>query len=333
MNKSAAPVDISIIVPVEERRDDAAQIYEQYKAGLEELGRTFEFIFVLDGPRVDFAAGLQELVDRGEPVCVVQLTRWFGEATAIMAGFEQAKGEVIATLPAYFQVMPGDFGKLIAGLEDADLVVARRHPRAGSSFENWRRKLFHGLLSWITRLPFRDLGCGVRFFKRQMLEELQIYGDQQRFLPVLADHQGFKVAEIDARQSPNDRFSGRYGLADYARSFLDLVTVFFLVRFTKKPLRFFGMLGASTFVAGGLLISIMVIQRLFFDQALASRPALLLASLLVVLGLQLFAIGLLGELVIFTHARKLRDYKIDRVIEFPDAGPPKMELTRQKSAN
>ena len=152
--------------------------------------------------------------------------------------------------------------------------------------------------------------------KRGVLEEIALYGDQHRFLPVLAGRQGFRIVEIDLGQSPFDRYDGGYPAREYAHRVLDIFTVFFLVRFTKKPLRFFGMVGASTFVIGALLVAYLAIDRLVFGHALADRPALLLSSLLVVLGLQLFALGLLGELIIFTHARGLKDYQVDRIIEF-----------------
>jgi hypothetical protein len=134
---------------------------------------------------------------------------------------------------------------------------------------------------------------------------------------VLANRQGFRIAEIDVRQSAKDRFRGGYSLRDYTRRALDIFSVFFLVRFTKRPLRFFGMIGAVTFGLGALITAWLVIDRLFLGHALGDRPALLLSSLLVVLGLQLFALGLLGELIIFTHAREMKDYKIDRIIEYP----------------
>ena len=169
-------------------------------------------------------------------------------------------------------------------------------------------------------LKFHDLGCGARAFDRRVLEEIQLYGDQHRFLAVLADRQGFRVREVDVQQSPKDRYTGVYEPREYTRSLLDIFTVFFLVRFTKKPLRFFGMVGVTTFVVGALLVAWLVIERLFFGQPLAERPALLLSSLLVVLGLQLFALGLLGELIIFTHARAIKDYQVERVIQFPAAG-------------
>jgi hypothetical protein len=155
-----------------------------------------------------------------------------------------------------------------------------------------------------------------------VLEEIRLYGDQHRFLALLADRQGFRVKEVAVRQSPKDRRERRYVSREYLRAVLDVLSIFFLVRFTKKPLRFFGMLGAATFIVGALLVTWLIVERLFFGQGLADRPALLLASLLVVLGLQLFALGLLGELMIFTHARQIRDYQIDTVIRYTKGAVP-----------
>jgi glycosyltransferase involved in cell wall biosynthesis len=313
---------ISVIVPVCARQSDAANLYAEYTAGLRALGRPYELIFVLDGPRRVFAAALEALHHAGESFTVVGLTRPFGEATAIMAGFEHASGDTIVTLPAYHQVEGSDVTKLVAALDSSDVAIGRRWPRVGGALERLRRSAFHGLLAWVTKLKFSDLGCGARAFRRQVLEEIQLYGDQHRFLAVLADRKGFRVTEVDLRQSPQDRFSGVYGPRDYTRGFLDIFTVFFLVRFTKRPLRFFGMVGVSTFAIGALLVTWLVIERLFFGVGLAERPALLLSSLLVVLGLQLFALGLLGELIIFTHAGAIKDYQIERVIQFNVEPPP-----------
>jgi hypothetical protein len=180
-----------------------------------------------------------------------------------------------------------------------------------------RRDAFHRLIASGGQ-RFNDLGCGARAMKRRVLEEISLYGDQHRFLPVLANRQGFRVVEIDLAQSPLDRYDGGYRVRDYAHRVLDIFTVFFLVRFTKKPLRFFGMVGASTFLIGALLVTYLAIDRLVFLHPLADRPALLLSSLLVVLGMQLFALGLLGELIIFTHARDIKDYQIDEVVRYPE---------------
>lgn len=316
MTQLTVMLDISVIVPVGKRRADAIELYREYKLGLDATGQSYEFVFVLDGPCDDFAVGLRQLLDDGHRITVVGLTRHFGEATALMAGFEHASGEIIVTLPAYQQVEGAEVAKLVAALDNCDLAMARRWPRAGGIFERLRRRVFHGLLAWVTGLKFRDLGCGARAFRRRVLDEIQLYGDQHRFLAVLADRQGFSVREIDVRQSPKDRFRGMYEPRVYTRGLLDIFTVFFLVRFTKKPLRFFGMIGIAVFSVGAALLSWLVFERLFIGGSLTERPALLLSSLLVVLGLQLFALGLLGELIIFTHARTIKDYQVDRVITF-----------------
>jgi hypothetical protein len=238
-----------------------------------------------------------------------------------MAGFQCASGRVIVTLPSYYQVEGGEIGKLVRSVVDtADLAIGRRWPRAGSRFERVRRAAFHWLIASVTGQRYNDLGCGARAMKRRVLEEIVLYGDQHRFLPVLANRQGFRVVEVDVRQSRRDSNPVGYPVREYARRVLDIFTVFFLVRFTKKPLRFFGMIGAATFALGAVLIAWLAIDRLVFLHPLADRPALL-----VVLGLQLFALGLLGELIIFTHARDIKDYQIDAVVRYPRELPASVE--------
>jgi len=305
---------ISAIVVVGQRVDDLERIAGDYWTSLEGVGTPFELIFVLDGPKPDAFAALSRFRDSGKDTTIVRLSRAFGESTALMSGFDIARGDVVVTLPAYYQVEPATIGDLLRDLDDCDMVIARREPRRGGGFERTRRRAFHWLVGTITGLRFSDLGCAVRVMDRRVLEELRLYGDQHRFLAVLASNSGFKVTEMPLPQSPHDDFRARYRVREYLHRLLDIFTIFFLIRFTKKPLRFFGMLGGLTFIAGGVILGVLVIQRLFFDVALADRPAMLLSSLLVVLGLQLFSLGLLGELIIFTHARSLKEYKVDRII-------------------
>ncbi len=318
MSSLKTGVQLSVIVPVGIRQADILALYSEYKAAVASTGLRFEFVFVLDGSYPDLSRKLEGLIAAGENVTVVGLTRLFGEATALMAGFEHAAGERILTLPAYHQIASGDIVKLVAALDSTDVAIAVREPRSEAWHERLRRKAFHGLVGSVTGMKLRDLGCNARGLRRRVLEEISLYGDQHRFLPILANRQGFRVTEIEVAQSPSDRFEGVYQPREYLHRMLDIVTVFFLVRFTKKPLRFFGMVGVIIFSIGALLTSWLVIDRAFFGQALAGRPALLLSSLMVVLGLQLFALGLLGELIIFTHARAIKDYQVDKVIEFSD---------------
>jgi glycosyltransferase involved in cell wall biosynthesis len=316
---------ISVIIPVGQRHEDLRELYQEYRAGLDATRLPYEFIFVMDGPHRNAMSEVESLIDAAPGnLLMVVLNRSFGESTAIMAGFERAAGEIILTLPAYHQIIAEDIPKLLAPLETRDAVQGWRWPRAGGALERLRRSVFHGFVGRVTGMRLHDLGCGARAMKRIVLQELSLYGDQHRLLAVLANRQGFSVAEVELRQSERDRFAGVYRPREYAHFVLDVFTVFFLVRFTKKPLRFFGMLGAGMFGLGALLVLWLVIERLAFNESLADRPALLLSALVVVLGLQLFALGLLAELIIFTHARHIKDYQGAQIIQYPRAELPRV---------
>lgn len=306
--------EISVLIPVGIRHDDTKSLYREYRAALAASGRSYEIIYILDGQREDVARDLESLIGEGEAITAVQLGQAFGEAAALTAGFDRAAGSIILTLPAYFQAEAGEIPRVLDALTQCDMVVTRRWPRRGGVLSRFRRAVFHRLVALFTGARFEDLGCNVRALRREVVSEIAIYGDQHRFLPLLAIKQGFSVREIDVKQSPKDEFRGVYRLREYAHRVLDILTVLFLMRFTKKPLRFFGMVGTIIFSIGATFLLVLVVQKIFFGMPLADRPALLLSSLLVVVGLQLFALGLLGELIIFTHARELKEYKIERII-------------------
>jgi glycosyltransferase involved in cell wall biosynthesis len=307
-------LDISAIVPVGARRDDLRALLDEYADGLRGAGVSFEIIVVLDGPMGGLVGQLGELVPGRPWLRVIELARDFGEAAALTAGFGEARGRKMLTLPAYYQVEPVELPKLIAEGETVDMAVAVRWPRAGSGFETFRRNAFHSFLRVITGQRYRDLGCGVRLLKREIVEEIPLYSERHRFYPALAQSRGFGVRQVELRQSPKDDFKGRYRLREYLHRVLDILTLFFLVRFTKKPLRFFGTIGFLVGALGVLFLAVLIVQRLFFAVGLADRPALLLSSLMLVLGVQIFALGLIGELIIFTHARDLKEYAVRRVI-------------------
>jgi glycosyltransferase involved in cell wall biosynthesis len=307
-------VDISAVIPVSERHDDIASLYAEYKHGLKKCGRTHEFVVVLDGPFPDVFEQLKGLQAQGEPLRIIKLAKSFGEATALTAAFECCSGDLILTLPAYYQVEASDIPIVVSELQNYDMVIGRRYPRIDSLFNRLQTRVFHTIVKFMTSSSFRDLGCGVRAFKRSLIAELPIYGDQHRFLPLLAARLGFRIGEVDIAQSRKEKSWRVYRPGVYPRRLLDLLTVFFLVKFTKKPLRFFGLIGIATFVLGGLITLYLVIARLFLGVALAERPALLLSSLLVVLGVQIFALGLIGELIIFTHAKDIKEYTIEEIV-------------------
>jgi len=312
-NPETQKIELSVIIPVTERFDPVIELFHEYKRGVEATGLSYEFIYVLDGAQPE---ALEELatLQKTEKLTIISLAKWFGEATALNAAFGKATGKIFLTLPAYQQVEADEIPKMVEALNDCDMVLARRWPRNDSIINRMQSRLFNFLLRLSTDLKIRDAGCSVRVFKRDVIDEVSIYGDLHRFLPVIAHRQGFRVIELDITQSKKDVHQRIYSPGLYLRRLLDLLTIFFLIKFTKKPLRFFGLVGSTLFGIGLAITMYLVTDRLFFDIALASRPALILSSLLIVLGIQIIAIGLIGEIIIFTHAKDLKEYKIDKII-------------------
>lgn len=309
-------LELSVIIPITERNRhyDVEELYFLYKKNVEGTGRTYEFIYVLDGNFPDEFDVLKKLKEKGENIKILKLAKWFGESIALSAGLENSSGEIILTLPAYPQIDETEIPKIVNSINGYDMIMARRWPRIDGFFNKLQNQIFHRLVKFTTGYKFNDLGSGARIFRRQVGEEIPIYGDQHRFFPLLAKRYGFKVAEVDVKQSPRNAFSRVYAPGIYLRRVLDILTVFFLIKFTKKPLRFFGLSGVTVFIMGVLLSFYLFIQRMFFHIALADRPIVLLALLLIVLGIQIFAIGLIGEIIIFTHARELKEYTIEKII-------------------
>ena len=314
----ANKLSISVVVPVSERVDDVADLYGNYKQQVAKVSTSFEFIYVLDGPFPEAAETLRKMRLSGEPIVLVQLAKWFGEATAITAGFDLAQGEIVMTLPAYYQIETAVIPKLIDSLADADVAVTARSRSGDSVIRRAQGWVFNRLVSWLTSQSFHDLGCSARALKRVVISELNVYGDQHRFLPILASQLGYRVVEVEAEQDSRDIGRRFYSPGIYVRRLLDIVTVFFVTKFTKKPLRFFGLIGSTITGVGAIVVSVLVVQRLFGDTALAERPALILGSLLIVLGIQLLAIGLIGELIIFTHAHHIKEYQVEQTINMTD---------------
>jgi glycosyltransferase involved in cell wall biosynthesis len=314
--KFPAEPKLSIVIPISERFDDLRQVYFQYAREISSSGLAHEFIFVVDGADRDVLEILQPLKDEYPGIVVITLGRMFGEATALAAGFEVAKGETIITVPAYFQVEPSEIRRMLERFleQEQDLIIAWRYPRIDSRFNRLQSRVFNGLMRLLIGTNYQDISCGLRVMKRHVAQEIRLYGDLHRFLPLLAHQRGFKIAEIPVQQSPHDVKKRVYGPGVYLRRLLDILTLFFLYKFTRKPLRFFGLIGSGVFCAGAILTAYLGIDR-FLGVPLASRPLLILGVLWMVFGIQLFSIGLLGEIIIFTHAREVKDYQIKEIVE------------------
>lgn len=304
--------DVSVIVPVTERPESLSELYAEYAAPLRVAGYRYEFVFAVEPWFRSMTEPLAGLLAENEPIRVLVVGQPMGETSLLTVAAAQCRAPLVVTLPAYRRIDASVIPHLVARMESgADLVVARRWPRCDSWVNRVQGHVFHALLGGLSEGRVHDVACGVRVMRREMFEEFPLYGDFSRFLPLLALREGYRVEELSAPQHPADARPRFYAPGTYVRRLLDLLGLFFLLRFTEKPLRFFGLLGGCLGIGGGVLLLVLLVQRLGGD-GIADRPLLLLGVLLVVLGAQAISLGLIGEIIVHLHAPRRRPYRLMR---------------------
>jgi hypothetical protein len=301
-----------VLVLVSERALPAEALYRAYAEALAKAGWRYEFIFVAGPGYGQWLRWLVEQRDRGEPIRVMEVAQSVGEATLLRVAASRASGELLLTVPAYWRVEPDSVPALLDRVtRGADMAVARRWPRSDSWINRLQNRAFHRLVNSMGGSSFRDIACGVRAFRAEVLEEVPLYGDFHRFFPLLADRAGFRVEEVSLAQHRADVAPRVYSPGVYLRRLLDLLGVFFLLRFTNKPLRFFGLVGSGLGIVGALILAVLFVQRIG-GEGIADRPLLLLGVLLVALGVQAIALGLIGEIIVFLTSPEHPSYRLAR---------------------
>lgn len=304
-------IDVSVVIPVTERPEPLPSLFDEYAGPLRSAGYTIEFIYVGGPWSAQARDSLGPLAERGEPVRVLEVGQPVGEASLVRMAGAHCRGRIVVTLPAYHRVQATSLPELVERVErGADLAVARRWPRHDSAINRVQNRALHRLLGGLTGNRIHDVACGVRAMRRELLQELPVYGDFLRFLPVLAMREGYRVEEVDAPQHPKDVGARVYRPGVYLRRLLDVLGLFFLLRFKEKPLRFFGMVGSVFSIVGGIVLAIGVVQRIIGQEGLADRPLLLFGVLFVVLGAQAIALGLIGEIIVHLQARRNPTYRV-----------------------
>jgi hypothetical protein len=334
LNESDRRPLVSVLVLVSERAGQLDDLYSAYAAALKDAGWSFEFIFAADPGYAAWVNTLRELRERGEPIRIVEVAQSVGEATLLRVAAARASGELLLSVPAYWRIEPASVPILLKRvMQGADMAVARRWPRTDSWVNRWQNRAFHRLVKSASGKPFRDIACGIRAFRPSILDEVPLYGDFHRFFPLLADRAGFRVEEVSLPQHPADVGPRVYSPGIYLRRILDLLGIFFLLRFTNKPLRFFGLVGSSLTIAGAVVLAVLSVQRMG-GQGIADRPMLLLGVLLVALGVQAIALGLIGEIIVFLTSPAHPPYRIARDAPVPhdssaqaDSAQPEIEVS------
>jgi glycosyltransferase involved in cell wall biosynthesis len=294
---------LSLVVPGLNEAASLPELAERIHAAVgDEI--PYELIFVDDGSTDDSWEVITRLHQENPVVRGVRLRANFGKAMALSAGFARARGEVVVTMDADLQDDPVDLPAFVEQIEQGlDVVVGWKVNRLDPLNRRVLSRIFNGTVGMFTRVRLHDMNCGFKAYRREVLRTLPIYGDLFRFIPVLAKWQGFRVGEVPIKHHPRKHGHSRYGLERILRGLFDLLSVMFLTRYSRKPMHLFGSFGLLLGTMGfGICVYLTVLWTL--GQHIGSRPLLLLGVLLIILGIQFFSIGLIGEFLTFTHQRR-----------------------------
>jgi dolichol-phosphate mannosyltransferase len=302
---------VSVIVPVLPRAESLAAFYREFAGPLRAAGHAVEFIFVVPVTRFGLAGELERLRDAGEPIRVLRVAQPTGSGMLVRVGAMEASHDTMILLPPFLRVTADSLPPLVEALNGADAVFASRKDRSPSLFSRLQRRTYNSLARHATRGRFEDLGCGVGVIRREALREAPMYGEFLRFLPLLLQREGFTVITAPAEQHPSDTGLRLHRPASYMQAVVDLLGFYFLSRFTERPLRFFGFIGLLSAAAGLVLLLVLFVQKLQ-GQGIADRPALLLGTLLLALGVQSIAVGLVAEIIVHVSAPTRRPYRLAR---------------------
>mgnify|MGYP000884133950 CR=1 FL=1 len=294
---------VSIVVPFYNEEGNVEEMHRRLKAVLEQAGRTYEIIYVDDGSRDRTYELLRAIYERDPAVRVVKLRRNFGQTAAMSAGFDHARGEIIVAMDADLQNDPRDIPRLLARIDAGfDCVSGWRKDRQDARLTRiLPSKIANWMISTVTGVRLHDYGCSLKAYRREILEDVQLYGEMHRFIPALARWAGAHITEVVVDHHPRQFGTSKYGLSRTIRVFLDLLTVKFLLSYATRPIQVFGKWGLISGIIGFLMALWLSFRKLAFGEDIGNRPALLLAVLLILVGFQFITMGLLAELQARTY--------------------------------
>jgi glycosyltransferase involved in cell wall biosynthesis len=304
---------ISVVVPVYNEERSVALLLDELRSVLEGIGAEWEAVFVDDGSTDGTFAALTRLHAESPAVRVVRLRRNFGKAAALAAGFAQVRGETVVTIDGDLQDDPAEIPRLLAKLDEGfDLVSGWKTRRRDPWSRRLPSRIFNGVVGRLSGIRLHDMNCGFKAYRVDVVRGLPLYGELHRFIPVLAHYRGYRIAELPVNHRPRAHGRSRYGVERYLRGFLDLLTVSFMGRYRHRPLHLFGGLGLVLGTVGIAVLVYLTVLRVG-GHGIGQRPLLTLGVLLVVVGLQFFSLGLIGELITSHHEERAHDRDAERV--------------------
>ena len=310
----------SIVVPFHNEEDNVTTLYDRLKAVLEHIGESFELVFVDDGSRDRTYRHLEEIAAVDSRVLVIKLRRNFGQTSALAAGFDNAAGEFILAMDGDLQHNPNEIPSFIGKLEEGYDVVSGWRAQRGDNFIMRRipSRAANWLMATLSGVSIHDFGTTFKAYRREVIQNIPLYGEMHRFIPALASWYGASICEIPISNPAREFGKSHYGISRTFRVFFDLLTIRFLLKYMARPLHFFGTIGALGMATGSGLALWLLVLKLATGQPIMEQhgPIFVIAGILILAGIQMVGIGLLGELQVrhFYTASQRAPYTIDRII-------------------
>jgi glycosyltransferase involved in cell wall biosynthesis len=292
---------VSIVIPVYNEEENIADLVHRVGHALEKSGHTFELICVDDGSRDGSAAVLAKLAESRPWLKPLYLIRNYGQSAALQAGFDAARGEIVVTLDGDLQNDPADIPRLLQLLDarpDVDVISGWRKDRQDRTLSRKIPSMIaNRIISRVTGVELHDYGCALKLYRAQVIRDLKLYGELHRFIPALAAEVGAQIIEVPVQHHARTRGKSKYGIDRTFRVVLDLLWIKFLMRFLHRPMQAFGGVGLTLLSIGMLVLAYLAFDKLVLRHDIGGRPLLLLGVMLALIGVQLVATGLLGELL------------------------------------
>ena len=305
------PIEVSVLVPVLDEAATVEELAARVAAVLDGLGRSFEIVFIDDGSRDGTPERVRAARERDPRVRLVRLRRNFGKAAALSAGFDHSRGAILVTMDGDLQDDPDEIPRFLATLEEngLDLVSGWKRRRRDPAGKRIPSRLFNWATRRLAQVDLHDFNCGFKAYRREVLSEIAVYGELHRYIPVLASRRGFLVGEIEVEHHPRRHGVSKYGWDRFYKGLLDLITVLFITRYTRRPLHLFGAFGLL-FLSAGFAINLYLAILWARGAYLSNRPLLLLGVLLMLLGIQVLTTGLIGEMITLKNFRRRDSYSV-----------------------
>ena len=318
-------MQVSIVVPIYDERENVERLYAALMQVLPKLRRSYEIIFVNDGSRDGTAQLLDAIAVRDMDLKVIHFRRNFGQTAAISAGLDYAKGDVIIMLDGDLQNDPADIPMMLAKIDEGyDLVHGwRKHRQDALVSRKIPSKIANWIIANVTGFPVHDLGCTLKAMRREIAQDLRLYGEMHRFIPILAHWQGARCAEVETRHHPRLYGETKYGIWRTVRVVLDLITVKFMIQYSTSPMKLFGGFGLLSTMGSAAACAGAVAMKWLGGIDMTGNPLLLLSGLLGIAGIQFLVLGLLGEVAARTYfeSQGMRPYRVRQTRNFE---PPRV---------